>query len=95
MSAAVKPSRELCIMACTFCRDPVFWKWLNHADIECASEAAAKDVVLDLCKVASRNHLDTNPAAAKLFHQLVRAPFVFWRQEHQDQPTRATDWSAA
>lgn len=98
MSAAAKPNakpaRDLCIMACVFCRDPVFWAWLNQAGIACQTSDDAKDAVLDLCAVASRSHIDTDPAAAQRFHQLVRAPFVFWRQERQDRE-HVTDWSAA
>jgi hypothetical protein len=95
MNAPVKPSRELCIMACAFCRDPLFWEWLNHAGIECKNSDDAKASVLDLSgDIGSRGQLDTDPAAAKRFHVMVRSPFVFWKQERRPS-TDTTDWSAA
>lgn len=27
----MKPNRDLCIMACVFCKEPLFWQWLNNA----------------------------------------------------------------
>ena len=73
--------RDLCIMACVFCRDPQFWQW---ADIDSqhviASADAAKTFILDKCQVQSRNELDTNEAAGQRFHTLVRAPFLAWKE---------------
>lgn len=71
-------TRELCIMACVFCKDREFQKWLSDTT-SLATEAEAKAVILSVCKVDSRNALDTDPIAAELFHELVRKPFLEWK----------------
>lgn len=71
---------ELCIMACNFCTDRNFWKWIEGqygCDID--NEAMAKDFVLDICSITSRRHLDSNETAAQKFHNEIRKPFVAWR----------------
>lgn len=74
----MRPSRDLCIMACQFSRNRQFWQWANVQ-----SEAAAKSEILTACGVASRNDLDTDPAAAERFHSLIRRPFIDWRDNQQ------------
>lgn len=84
-------TRELAIMACVFCKDALFQEWIR--DLACAAaesdgqttvgaihEAGAKVFILSLCGIASRNDLDTNPAAAALFHERVRLPFIAWKE---------------
>jgi hypothetical protein len=83
MTAAARPSRDLCIMACTFCRDPQFRRWLaalapGHGEF---TEDMAKEFILGACGIGSRGELDTDPAAAERFHTIVRAPFVAWRDQ--------------
>jgi len=83
----MKPTRELCIMACVFCRDAQFLAWLNHLAVlggepeglAPATEADAKEFITTLCGVTSRNDLDRDPAAAQRFHELVRLPFLEWK----------------
>lgn len=82
------PKRELCIMACVFCRDPVFLKWiyslgLGQVGVKSGefNEAGAKAFILHLCQTDSRNKLDTDPAAGKRFLQLVRTPFLAWKEQ--------------
>ena len=84
-------SRELCIMACVFCRDGAFQTW---AVARCAEikldvpggpgpgmrERFAKALILNLADVTSRNDLDTDPDAAARFHDLVRKPFLAWKE---------------
>jgi hypothetical protein len=85
----MNPSRELCIMACCFCRDPVFWRWALGASKKCTlaeGEPAAKALILKLCQVTSRNDLDRDPAAAQLFHERVRKPFLEWKGEQGGAP---------
>lgn len=73
-------SRDLCIMACVFCRDPQFWAWADiNSNYVIDSANAAKQFILDKCQVKSRNELDSNEAAAQRFHILVRAPFLAWK----------------
>lgn len=84
--------RDLRIMACVFCKEPMFHKWMltqrAAVAILCAAnisnEAAAKEFILQVCGVASRNDLDTNPAAAELFHQHIRRPFLEWRDANKE-----------
>lgn len=78
-----RPSRELCIMACVFCRDHDFGRWLrdvHHCIIN--SDDDCKEVLLNIVGgIKSRNELDTNPAAAARFHEMVRLPFLAWKAE--------------
>jgi hypothetical protein len=88
MSAA--RSRELCIMACTFCRDPMFWRWMEEmaqqAGLEKSEdfdEESAKVFITATCWIKSRNELDTNPDAAEKFHRMIRLPFIEWKNMPQ------------
>lgn len=86
-------SRELCIMACTFCRDKQFHAWMEAmarvAGLSASTPAAAFDeqsakvFILASCGIESRNDLDTNAEAAARFHAQVRLPFVTWRDAQQ------------
>ena len=71
----IKPG-ELCIMACTFCADRLFQDWAVGAT---GSEDDAKVYVLNICGIKSRKELDTDKAAAKRFHTLIREPFMAWK----------------
>jgi hypothetical protein len=72
---------ELCIMACKFCVDKTFWKWLErHFNADCTSESEAADIIYDLCEITSRKQLDTDPSAAERFHTVIRRPFIAWRE---------------
>lgn len=75
----MKPSRDLCIMACVFCRDEQFLTWLGlHKSAHSADHA--KDFILKTCQIKSRNDLDRVPAAAELFHKHIREPFLAWKE---------------
>jgi hypothetical protein len=75
-------SRELCIMACIFCREPQFHQWLAETtDLVKPRDGQAKAFILRQCQVSSRNDLDTDPDAAARFHDLVRKPFLAWKEE--------------
>lgn len=78
-------SRDLCIMACAFCRYRDFWEYLQAIDPQHApwTEGGAKEFILAICGVDSRRELDRNAQAAQRFHQLVRLPFLAWRQQQQ------------
>lgn len=85
-------SRELCIMACVFCRDPQFQEWagqqaraqrmmfMGDVDMRTDDERLAKFFIMAEAGVSSRNHLDTDPDAAQRFHELVRKPFLAWKE---------------
>ena len=91
-SLIARPTRELCVMACCFCRDPLFQNWVMQRDdrVELPATSAAnaslfKDQSAKLyitmkCGVNSRNELDTNPEAAQRFHDQIRTPFLAWKE---------------
>jgi len=71
---------QLCVMACTFCADPLFWKWLErHYCTQCASEQDAKDIILHVCEIESRKDLDSNHYAGERFHREIRTHYMAWR----------------
>lgn len=73
----------LCIMACTFCADPVFWEWISLSQYACRTEAHAKEWVLGVCDVGSRKEIDANKIAMTRFHTLIREPFMAWRSTNR------------
>lgn len=84
-------NRDLCIMACTFCRRIDFQDWVRKQAAErqilhvagrlpAPSDGMAKAFILHECEVKSRNELDTNPDAAQRFHELVRKPYLEWKE---------------
>jgi len=81
-SARAAGKRDLCIMACVFCKDPQFRNWMQElaGDGMYVSEPAAKAFITSLCRVTSRTALDTDPAAATRFHDLIRLPFLAWKE---------------
>jgi len=52
------------------CKDVKFHEWADVPD-----EEHAKAFVLKTCGIKSRHELDTDPAAAKRFDELVRRQF--------------------
>lgn len=80
MMAATRPSRELCIMACVFCKDLQFRTWLGLSAGLVASEGEAKATMMSICNIASRNELDSDERAAGLFHSYIRLPFLAWKE---------------
>jgi len=71
----------LCVMACTFCADPMFQDWLNTFGDgpRVDTETDAKVIICEMCGIDSRKELDTDKFAATRFHTLVREPFLAWR----------------
>ncbi|SRR6266404_231547 len=71
---------ELCIMACTFCKDKRFWDWFESCtSYSCKNEEDAKCAILDICVIESRKELDIDKTAGTLFHTLIREPYMKWR----------------
>ena len=86
-------SRELCIMACVFCRDWAFQDWAHeqirdrclvteNSKLSGHGESMTKAFILHICQVSSRNDLDVDADAARRFHELVRKPFLEWKESH-------------
>lgn len=69
-------TQRLAQVAGTLCSNPAFQAWCGVADPE---EAAAW--VRRICGIASRRELDTDPAAARIFHARVRRPFAASRDQ--------------
>lgn len=77
-------NRDLCIMACIFCRDPEFKQWAEQMSMEpVKTDAAAQKFIQAKCGVESRKDLDTNKAAAERFHVQIRIPFGAWKESRQ------------
>jgi len=79
-----EPIGPLCRLAVQFCADPMFQEWLSSltpGDWPPFTEEEARQEILNGCDIASRRELDTNNAAADLFHQLYRKPFMAWRDQ--------------
>lgn len=74
--------RDLCIMACVFCRDVEFHNWLASLapGMGLFDEGMAKDFITGICVIESRSQLDKDPAAAAKFLELVRAPYFAWKE---------------
>ena len=75
-----RPTRELCVMACCFCKAKDFQAWLSEIAGEQIDEGGAKAFIVTACGVKSRNELDTNQEAAQRFHEHVRVPFLAWKE---------------
>lgn len=77
----MKPTRDLCIMACIFCREPMFHRWLQSIQPGDVSEDIAKQFILITCQVKSRNDLDRSLDAAERFHVHIRNPYLAWKEQ--------------
>lgn len=66
---APKPG-ALCSLAVRWCKDPLFQRWLGVRD-----ENAARQNVLDACRVETRKELDRSAEAAEIFNRLFRLPY--------------------
>lgn len=76
--SAREPLGDLCWRAVQWCKTPEFWDWVagqcqcHPAAIE---EKQAREYILLKCGVDTRKELDTNPEAARKFHQYIRGPY--------------------
>lgn len=73
------PIGPLCKLAVQFCSDIAFQQWFDTSGYPCDSEDDAKAHMLSICGITSRRELDTNSYAASIFHDLIRKPFMTWR----------------
>jgi hypothetical protein len=62
-------------LAGMWCNDPEFFAWLtaSHKRTTCAVEA--KEILYEICGIASRAELDNDLIAADKFHRLIRGPY--------------------
>jgi len=75
----VKKSGPLCLLACQLCESHDFQDWLSTFEYMTFDEKEAKHWLLLACEIASRKQLDSDNDAAIRFHELVRKPFIEWR----------------
>lgn len=66
---------QLCVMAVTFCNDPLFHDWAGAR-----SEEEAKTMICSECGIESRKDLDSDQAAAQIFLTQIRGPFLAWKE---------------
>ncbi|OAD17146.1 hypothetical protein [Achromobacter insolitus] len=62
---------ELAKLAGMFCQSVHFWEFCGCDDAD-----EAREWILRVCGVQSRRNLDHNPAAAQIFHERVRKPYL-------------------
>ena len=75
--APVEPKQkpgDLCIVACNYCKDPAFLRWVGAIHPN-----GARQFILDKCLIKSRKDLDTDKMAATRFLTLIREPYMAWR----------------
>lgn len=82
-------------LAGMFCNDPNFSRWLNEQgrfshheslflrDGQIVNPAMARADILETCKIQSRKELDSNPTAARIFHEQIRLPYSNWLDKQQ------------
>ncbi len=74
----------LCREAVGYCEMPEFRLWINKTDGSYIADAAeAKQWILELCGVTTRKYLDSDLAAARVFKEAVRIPFMRYMKERK------------
>ncbi|MBU9579597.1 hypothetical protein KTE26_14275 [Ralstonia mannitolilytica] len=58
---------------------PLFRAWLEDLAHQPITVDDAAEFIRLACQVDSRKQIDGNPEAARLFHSIVRRPFIEWR----------------
>ena len=79
-----EPIGPLCKLAVQWCKDPVFWEWLNQFRVVCwgtKNEEDAKGEILRICNISSRKELDTNFTSKNLFNSEIRKPYMDWLEQ--------------
>lgn len=74
---------ELARLAGMIGNDPRFWDLVGVANAE---EAAT--YIRTRCRILSRKELDTDPAAARRFHEEIRKPFAESNAHDEQQKGR-------
>lgn len=65
-------------------RDPQFREWLcDLASVDSVDVDQAAEFIRVICEVDSRRELARDASAAHRFENLVRRPFVAWRDNQQ------------
>ena len=75
------PTGELCRWAAIRCTEPKFREWASIFACDPSledDESAVARLIRSVCNIESRAELDTNPAAAALFHNKIREPYSVW-----------------
>lgn len=81
---AEEPRLTVVQMAGSLPRDPMFREWVgNYVDGKPVDEEYAAHFIRACCEVDSRRELATDTEAAQRFHNLVRLPFVAWKEQQE------------
>lgn len=67
-------------------RDPEFREWVETQTVygELVSESEAAQFIRAGCGITSRRELATDTEAQARFHNLIRRPFVAWREQQKE-----------
>ena len=85
---AVAPAPKLtglAYLAVQWCKQPMFWDFLNdHVALTTVlNEQGAKALILHHCVIDSRNELNTDKYAAKIFQDEIRDPYMIYMQKQE------------
>lgn len=84
------PNGPLCIEAIDLCRMPNFQRWVAQQIGDEASDANAKEYIIQVCGLKkSRKEIDQSEEAKLAFINFVRVPFLHWEQDLRDEKTGA------
>lgn len=73
-------TKGLTRLACMWCKDPDFLRWMEHLSEQPCTPKDAKEFIYVVCQIESRKQLDQDTVAAALFSLHIRANFMAWRQ---------------
>lgn len=79
--AEARKKYPLCMLAGQFCNSEGFQEYLGARTGHTYGPESAAHWVREACHIESRRELDTDPQAAKRFHEMVRKPFLLWQAE--------------
>ena len=87
VSPVVRDNRTtgLAYLAVQWCKQPMFWDFLNDhvALTPVLNEADAKALILQHCGIDSRKELNTNAVAAEIFERTFRQPCMTYMQKQE------------
>lgn len=96
-AASPKPAQKPAVARAGLARLAAMWgdtedfrAWV-HAEFGVALDDAAEaaEWIREVCQVDSRAALDTDPGAAARFNELIRAPYMAWREADERAASRA------
>jgi hypothetical protein len=94
IAAAKEPAGQLCREAYGYCKEPMFWEWLEQGygdggELVINSEQDAKAAMLIICDLAgesqikSRRNFDESEQNRSVFMELIRNPYREWVKQNE------------